>query len=394
MDMRLIIDTGKGGVGKTSVSVATAKRCADLGYRTIVMSTDSAHSVADSMDIELSSEITPVCKNLDALEIDIITEMKTRWNDIQNYISDFMDSQGIGGLTAEEMAILPGMELIAALMYILDFEKNDRYDVVVMDTAPTAETLRLLSFPDVSSWYADRIFSVMKKVLTLMRFTVGKIMDMPLPSSKVLDSINDIKNMMSEAKTILEDPKKTTVRLVVNPEKMVISETKRAYSYLSLYNKNVECLIVNRVYPEGLQGEFFENKYREQEKYMAEIHDAFDPMKMLFSYQMSSELLGWEMLDKLATNIYGDMDPAQVFSERSPMRFESDDSEYRMILDLPFTKKEDIDLFKSKDDSVIVHVGSQKRNVSLPDVLKKAKMTGAELKDQKLIIKFEKEEWK
>lgn len=390
--MRLIIDTGKGGVGKTSVSVATAKRCADLGYRTIVMSTDSAHSVADSMDIELTGEITPVCKNLDALEIDIITEMRTRWNSIQEYISDFMTSQGISGLSAEEMAILPGMELIAALMYVLDFEKNDRYDVVVMDTAPTAETLRLLSFPDVSSWYADRIFALMKKVLTLMRFTVGKIMDMPLPSSKVLDSINEIKNIMGEAKEILEDPKKTTVRLVVNPEKMVISETKRAYSYLSLYNKNVECLIVNRIYPEGLQGEFFENKYREQEKYLEQIHQAFDPMKMLFSYQMSSELVGWDMLDRLATNIYGDLDPSQVFSDRSPMRFETEGDEYRMILDLPFTKKEDVGLFKAKDDSVIVHVGSQKRNLALPDVLKKAAMTGAELKDQKLIIRFRKGE--
>ena len=390
--MRLIIDTGKGGVGKTSVSVATAKRCADLGYRTIVISTDAAHSVADSMDIELTGKITNVCKNLDALEIDIITEMKMRWKDIQDYISEFMESQGITGLTAEEMAILPGMELIAALMYIIDFDKNDRYDVVIMDTAPTAETLRLLSFPDVSSWYADKLFAIAKKLMSLARFTVGRLMDIPLPSNAVFTSIEKLKNLMGEAKVILEDPKKTTVRLVVNPEKMVISETKRAYSYLSLYNKNVECIIVNRIFPPGIEGEFFASKYREQEKYLDYIHQVFDPMKMLFSYQMPSELLGWDKLDQLATNLYGDTDPSQLYSDRSPLRFESQGNEYRIVMDLPFTEKSDIQLYKAKDDSVIVHVGSQKRNVSLPDTLKKMKMTGAEMKDQKLIIKFTKEE--
>lgn len=390
--MRLIIDTGKGGVGKTSVSVATAKRCADMGYRTIIMSTDAAHSVADSMDIELNGQITNILPNLDALEIDIVNEMKIRWNDIQEYISEFMESQGITGLSAEEMAILPGMELIAALMYVIDFDRHDRYDVVVMDTAPTAETLRLMSFPDVTSWYADKLFRLAKKLLGLARFTVGRFMDVPLPSANVLTSIEKMKDLMGEAKTILEDPKKTTVRLVVNPEKMVISETKRAYSYLSLYNKNVECLIVNRVYPEGIEGDFFKSKYEEQAKYMAYIHEVFDPMKMLYAYQRPSELVGWEMLDKLADDLYGDTDPAAVYSDRSPLRFVTEGGEYRIELNLPFKHKGDIQLFKAKDDSVIVLVGSQKCNIALPDTLKKAKMKGAEMKDEKLIIRFEKEE--
>ena len=390
--MRLIIDTGKGGVGKTSVSVATAKRCADLGYRTIIMSTDAAHSVADSMDIELNGEITNILPNLDALEIDIVNEMRIRWNDIQDYISEFMESQGITGLSAEEMAILPGMEMIAALMYVIDFDRNDRYDVVVMDTAPTAETLRLMSFPDVTSWYAERLFRLAKKLLSVARFTVGRFMDIPLPSANVLTSIEKIKNLMGEAKLILEDPKKTTVRLVVNPEKMVISETKRAYSYLSLYNKNVECLIVNRVYPEGIEGDFFKSKYEEQKKYMAYIHEVFDPMKMLYAYQRPSELVGWDALDKLADDLYGDTDPSAVYSERSPLRFVTEDDEYRIELELPFKHKGDIQLFKAKDDSVIVLMGSQKCNIALPDTLKKAKMRGAEMKDEKLIIRFAKEE--
>ena len=282
--------------------------------------------------------------------------------------------------------------MIAALMYVIDFDRNDRYDVVVMDTAPTAETLRLMSFPDVTSWYAERLFRLAKKLLGVARFTVGRFMDIPLPSANVLTSIEKIKNLMGEAKLILEDPKKTTVRLVVNPEKMVISETKRAYSYLSLYNKNVECLIINRVYPEGIEGDFFKSKYEEQAKYMAYIHEVFDPMKMLYAYQRPSELVGWEMLDKLADDLYGDTDPSQVYSERSPLRFVTEDGEYRIELDLPFKHKGDIQLFKAKDDSVIVLVGSQKCNIALPDTLKRAKMKGAEMKDEKLIIRFEKEE--
>lgn len=391
--MRLIINTGKGGVGKTSVSVATAKRCADMGYRTIVMSTDSAHSIADSMDMELSGEITNILPNLDALEIDIITEMNKRWDDIRAYISEFMMSQGITGMTAEEMAIFPGMEMIAALMYIIDFDKNDRYDVVIMDTAPTAETLRLLSFPDISNWYADRLFSLLKKVMSIARLTVGKLMDMPLPTKGVMQTLELLKNQMNEAKYILEDPKKTTVRLVVNPEKMVINETKRAYSYLCLYNKNVECLIVNRVYPAGIQGEYFENKYKEQQKYMDLIHQVFDPMKMMFSEQMSSELVGWDMLDRLADNIYGDTDPSAVYSDRSPMSFELVGDTYTISMDLPFTEKGQIELFRTKDDSIIVHVGSQKRNIALPDSMRHAKMVGAELKNQKLVLTFKKEEY-
>jgi arsenite-transporting ATPase len=208
-----------------------------------------------------------------------------------------------------------------------------------------------------------------------------------------MQTLELIKNQMNEANNILGDPKKTTVRLVVNPEKMVINETKRAYSYLCLYNRNVECLIVNRVYPKGIQGEYFENKYKEQEKYMDLIHQVFDPMKMMFSEQMPSELVGWDMLDKLADNIYGDTDPSAVYSDRSPMSFELVDNIYKVTMDLPFTDKSQIELFRTKDNSIIIHVGSQKRNVALPDSMRHSTMIGAELKDEKLILTFKKEEY-
>lgn len=389
--MRLIINTGKGGVGKTSVSAATARRSASMGYKTLVMSTDAAHSLADSMEIKLDGRITKISENLDALEVDIIHEMKEKWTDIQDYISDFFESQGMKGLSAEEMAILPGMELVAALMYVLDFDNNDTYDVVVMDTAPTAETLRLLSFPEISEWYADKMYVLFKRLMSIARLTVGKIIDMPLPSAKVLKSIEDIKNKMLAVRSVLEDPKKTTVRLVINPERMVINETMRAYSYLCLYNKTVECLVVNRVYPKDVDNDYFKMKLVEQAKYMEMIHHAFDPMKMMFAYQMPTEMMGSEKLDHLADMIFGDSDPTEVYATESPLKFISEGGLDIISLKLPFTEKQQVELFKSGEDSVIVHVGSQKRAINLPLVLSKAKMIGAEMKDQKLLIKFKRD---
>lgn len=388
--MRLIIYTGKGGVGKTSVSAATARKMAAKGYRTLVMSTDSAHSLADSMEVELNGEIKNISKNLDAFEIDITKEMESRWKEIEDYIMTFMTSQGMGDISAKEMAILPGMELIAALFYVLDFDKNDKYDVLVMDTAPTAETLRLLSFPDVSQWYINKLFGLFKKLIGLARFTVGRLMDIPLPSKEVLNSLGDIKDRMTEVKGILEDPKKTTIRLVVNPERMVISETKRAYSYLCLYGLTVEALVINRVYPESTDG-YFQGKLEEQKKYLEEIHHAFDPMKMMYSYLMPNEILGSDRLDHMGDMIFGEGDPSEIYATESPMRFVTVDGVDELIMKLPFAEKGDIELYKTKEDTVVVQVGSHRRNVTLPLTMTKSKLLGAEMRDDSLVVKFERE---
>ena len=391
-DMRLIINTGKGGVGKTSVSVATAMRAAKMGYRTMVMSTDSAHSLADSLDMKLGSDITNVAPNLDALEIDVIHELRTKWSDIERYISDFFRSQGMDDLSAEEFAVFPGMEMIVALLYILDFDENNTYDVAIIDTAPTGETLRLLSFPDMSEWYLDRLFNIVKRIVLMAKKFVGKVVDFPLPTEAVFDTISEVKERMIKVRDILEDPKKTTVRLVVNPEKMVINETMRAYSYLCLYNKTVECLICNRVYPDDVDGEYFRKKLEEQKQYIELIHHAFDPMKIFFSYQMPTEMIGGKKLEYLADMIYGDSDPTAIYAHQSPMRFESTKDEDVIALSIPFVEKGDIELLKPKENTILVHVGSQKRLINLPLTMTKEELIGAELKDHELRIKFRREE--
>ena len=390
--MRLIIYTGKGGVGKTSTSAATAYRLSELGYRTLLMSTDSAHSLGDSLDMDLGTDIKNVRPNLDALEIDIIHEMRTKWKEIQNYVAAFMLSQGMGEISAEEMAILPGMEMISALFYVNQFEDEGKYDVIVMDTAPTGETLRLLSFPDVTNWYLDKGFGMIKKLLHIARATVGRVMDMPLPSDEVLESVGDIKDNMDRVKVLLEDPKRTTVRLVLNPEKMVIRETMRAYTYLCLYNKNVETLIVNRVLPqEAGEGGFFKEKLEEQRENMELIHHAFDPMEIKYCEMMRTELRGLDKLKLMADMIYGDEDPYKIYSDRSPMMFVTEKGVDKIVMKMPFVDSSKVELFRIDQSTVMVHVGSQKRNIQLPDALVHAQVIGADFKDDELVIKFKRD---
>lgn len=386
--MRTIIFNGKGGVGKTSVSAATALRLAEMGHRTIIMSVDTAHSLGDSLEMPIGPVIKQIAPNLDALELDIVHEMRTKWAALKDYFTSLMLSQGMDDISAEEMAIMPGMEMAAALFYVLQFKEEGIYDVVVIDTAPTGETLRLLSFPDVSNWYIDKIYGMVKKALGIARATVGKIMDVPLPSKEVMDIIDELKDKMTSVKGILEDAENTTIRLVLNPERMAISETMRSYTYLCLYNKTVECLIVNKVLPDDADGKFLEVKLEEQKKHMAEINQGFYPLKVMTAYLMPEELNGTAALKQMADMIYGDSDPIESYAKTSPMRFESVDGIDYLYVSMPFVEKDEIELFKTNDNTILIQVGSHKRTVSLPATLRDAKMLGADFKDQTLIIRF------
>jgi arsenite-transporting ATPase len=390
--MRLIIYTGKGGVGKTSASAATAYRLSQLGYRTLLMSTDSAHSLGDSLGIDLGTEIHKVSENFDAFEIDIIHEMKTKWSDIQEYVVEFMTSQGMGNITAEEMAIFPGMEMISALFYVDQFYKNNSYDVIVMDTAPTGETLRLLSLPEAANWYVMRFYGTFKKLMALARATVGKVSSVPLPSSEVMDTVDKLKDTFQSVSVILDDPKCTTVRLVLNPEHMVIKETMRAYTYLSLYNRNVDMLLVNKVLPDDiLATPPFRDKAVEQNQHIQEIHDAFDPMEIKMCYLRHTELKGLPMLAAMANEIYGDTDPTKPYSDESPMSFRYENGIDMLVMKMPFVEAAQVELFRVDATSLMVHVGSQKRNIHLPDSLISSQILGADFIDDELIIKFKRD---
>lgn len=384
--MRVIVYTGKGGVGKTSVAAATALRSARLGHRTIVMSTDSAHSLGDSFERELGPTIVSIEPNLDALEVDVLYELENRWKEIEKYISDFLIALGLDDINAKEMVIWPGMELMSALFYIWDFAMNDTYDVIILDTAPTAETLRLLSFPEISDWYIDKLYRLFNRVVKLARMTVGHFMETPLPTDEFMRDLDHIKERMKTVRSLLIDPEVTSVRLVVNPEKMVINETKRAFTYLCLYNLTVESLVINRLVPDDA-GDYFREKLEEQRRYMEVIEEAFSPLIMFKAWQFSTELVGIESLEVLGDMLYGGNDPTQVFSRDKPMAIFDDNGEAVISLKLPFSSKGDVELYRTAD-ALLVRVGPYKRSVSLPYTLVNRRTKKAEFRDGRLQIRF------
>jgi arsenite-transporting ATPase len=389
--IRIIIYTGKGGVGKTSVAAATALRCAELGHRTIVISTDAAHSLADSLEVPLSGVIQKVSKNLDGLEVDMQLELETRWKEIQSYFSDFLASQGMDGISAKEMAVFPGMELMSALFYVEEFHKAKTYDVVIMDTAPTADTLRLLAFPDIANWYFDHLFHMVKNVIKIARATVGKFVSTPLPSDRFLDDLEGLRERLRYVRDLLTDPEITSVRLVVNPEKMVITETQRAYTYLCMYGYTVESLVLNRIIPEKVHDPFFAEKLEEQRTHLQTIDEMFNPLKTFRAELMPREVLGTKALEMLADQLFGGEDPAKVHSTESPMRIYGEQGASVLAVKLPFPMEQKLELYTRKD-VLTLQLGAFKRSISLPHALTGKKVLGAEMDGAWLKVRFEGEE--
>jgi arsenite-transporting ATPase len=387
--MRVIIYTGKGGVGKTSVAAATALRCADLGYRTAVMSTDAAHSLSDSIEYQLSGQVQNISKNLDGLEVDIQYELEHRWKEIQAYLSDFLTSQGMDGVSAKEMAVFPGMELMSALFYVEEWHKEKKYDVVIMDTAPTADTLRLLAFPDTANWYFDKLFGMVRNVLKLARATVGKIMSTPLPSDKFLQDLESLRLRLGYVRDILTDPEITSVRLVLNPERMVITETQRAYTYLCLYGYTVEALVINRVLSKDISDSFFDAKFVEQAAHLQTIVEAFSPLKMLQAELMPREIVGRKALDKLADQLFGKEDPSMIYSKESPMKMYDEENGISVLaIKMPFELNQKVELYTRKDD-LVLQLGAFKKSITLPHAMANKKVLGADLENGWLKVRFE-----
>jgi arsenite-transporting ATPase len=387
MEMRVLLYTGKGGVGKTSVSAATALKCAELGYRTLVMSTDPAHSLADSFAMPIKSEPTPLTENLWGLEIDPFREIEENWATVKDYLSTLFASQGVDDIVAEELSILPGMDELFSLLKIRQFYEKEAYDVIVVDCAPTGATLRLLHFPDMIGWYMRRLFHVQRKVVRTIRRFTDEIFSVPLPGDEVYDTVERLYKRVGDMKAVLADPKITSIRLVLNPEKMVIEETRRAYTYLNLFGFVCDAVIANKVLPEEVTDEYFAEWKASQQRYLEEVEASFGALPIFKVRLYEREVVGIDALRQMANDIYGDRDPTERFADSKPMRIVKRGKDYWLELHLPFTEKGEIQLMR-KGDELIIRVGTIKRHLVLPHILAKQEPKGAKLENGILQVRF------
>ena len=393
--MRILLYTGKGGVGKTSASAATALRCAALGYRTVVLSTDPAHSLGDSFDRPIGNELTELAPNLWGQEIDLLNQMDKYWGRVQGYLNALFAWQGMEDLVAEEASVLPGMEELASLMQITHLADSGAYDVIIIDAAPTGSTLQLLSFPEMARWYIEKIFPFQRRTIQIARPVVQRFTDMPIPGDDVFASVEELVGYLARTSELLGDPTISSMRLVLNPEKMVVKEAQRAYTYLNLYGYPVDAVICNRVFPKDLVDAYFDLWKTNQADNLQLVRECFHPLPIFEIPLFRQEVTGVAMLEEMAATLFGpattqggDGDPTRYFYVGKPQEIFRQDGYYVLSIPLPLVEREQVQLHRSVFDELVIHIGNWKRNVSLPMGLARLEIAGAEYVEDRLNIRF------
>ena len=391
--MRIIVHTGKGGVGKTSISAATALRCAEMGLKTIVLSTDTAHSLGDSLEKEIGPEPIEIYPNLWAQEVDARYSMDKYWGQFQKYMVALFSRQGVEDVVAEEVTILPGLEEGAHLLWINKYVNEGQYDVLIVDAAPTAETLRLLSLPDVTRWWFERILTLTRGVSKIIR-PFSKLMRRgeAVPEADAFDQVQVLFDTLDRVRQLLTDPEMSSIRLVVNPEKMVIKETQRTYTYLNLYGYATDAILCNRIIPPEVTDPYFAMWKANQQENIEFIGEAFGDLPLMRAPLFGQEVGGLETLRKLAKELYGDKNPADKMFDGKTHQIETDaEGNTVLIVPLPFATKEDLDLYRSRDE-LTLRVGPYRRNIVLPYALWDLEIADARFEHASLRISFIKDE--
>jgi arsenite-transporting ATPase len=387
MTPRTILYTGKGGVGKTSVAACTARRCAAAGLRTLIISTDPAHSLSESLDAELGGEPTEVDDHLWGQEVKAQEEMERHWSGVQEWLGEMFIERGVDRISAEELTVPPGMDELFSLLRLQAHNGSGRWDAIVVDCAPTGETLRLLSFPDVARWWIEKVFPYEKQILAAARPLARSLLDISLPSSAVFDDVQRLSQNLIAMNEILRDRSRCSIRLVMNPDKMVIGEAMRTFTYLNLYGYLTDAVIVNRLFPAGV-GDYFAAWRRVQEEHLELVHSAFAPVPVLTAPFFEQEVIGTEMLDRLAESLFADSDPAGVLYEGITQQLDLDEDGARLRLTLPFASKGDISL-KKIGLELIVGVDGQRRTIMLPPALAGFRPSAATFEDGALEVRFD-----
>ncbi len=385
--MRILLYTGKGGVGKTTIAAATALRASRLGYRTIVLSTDAAHSLADSLDMRLGPTPMPIASNLWGMEVDVYHEVESHWGTIQSYLATLFAWRGLDNIVVEELTVPPGVYELASLIEIVRLKESGMYDLIVVDAAPTGETLELLAFPEIARWWIEKIFPIQRRVASVARPIVRAATGMPVPGDDVFEAGLGLFRELDKMHAMLADPSLSSIRLVVNAERMVIKEAMRLYTYLNLYEYPVDLVVCNRVIPEAVTDAYFETWKASQVKYMQMVEDSFLPVPTRYLPLMQSEVVGLDLLDQVGANLFKEEDPTAIFHHGKGYDFEKTEHGYDLVMSLPFVTKSEIGL-QQVGDELSVQVGSQRRNVVLPRALIGMQTQGAKLEGNALRVRF------
>lgn len=384
---RVLLFTGKGGVGKTTTAAATALRCADRNLRTLVLSTDPAHSLADALDVPLGPLAAPVVSNLWGQQLDAQDRLEDAWYEIQGWLLEVMAWAGVDAVEAEELSVLPGLDEVFALADIRRHAEDGQWDVVVVDCAPTAETLRLLSLPEVLSWAMERLFPMGRAVNRVVSPILSRVSRLPVADDSVFAATERFYAELDGVKELLTDPARTSVRLVVNPERMVIAEARRTHTYLSLFGYGVDAVVANRLLPEEVVDPWFKAWKEAHAEHLATIEEGFAPVPVLRAELAPEELVGVERLRAFGDALYGDGDPSVRLHDGTPFDVTTDGEDLVLRLALPGAVHDDLDL-GCRDGELLVRVGAYRRTMVLPDSLKRREIADARLDDGVLTVRF------
>ena len=386
--MRTILYTGKGGVGKTSVAAATALRAAGSGKKVLVMSTDPAHSLSDAFDAEVGPEPKEMVSGVWAQEMDYTAMIGEHWAEIQEYITRLFEWQGAESLAAEELAMLPGMDELFGLLMVRRHHDEGVYDALIVDAAPTGETLKLLSLPDQMSWYVEKFLPVQRRAANFVRPFAKRASSLPpLPEDRFFGAAQRFYEAVVGVEDILTDRENASVRLVVNAEKMVVAEARRAYTYLNLYDYGVDAVVVNRLLPDSVQDPYFARWHESQERHLKNIEDSFSPIPLLKARLFDREMFGLEALAALSEDIFKEREPLGVLFRGATHEILKRDGGYEVVFNLPLVDKKSVDLSKSGAE-LFVQVGSYRRNILLPDSLSRLSAAGAAVEDGQLKVRL------
>jgi len=383
--MRVLLFTGKGGVGKTTTAAATAYQTALQGYKTLVISTDPAHSLSDALDVNLGPEPTEIMPNLFGQELNVYYSMKKYWGNIRELLLAVFKLQGFNNLVAEELSALPGMEEASAFLWIEKYYEEKAFDVIVIDSAPTGETLTLLTIPQVAQFWTSKAFPFQKTAIKMMGATMRTFTGIPLDTG--YEELDNLYTKLQKVQEIFSNPEICTIRVVMNPERMVINEAKRAYAYLQMYGYIVDAILVNRILPDKKnEGDFFAKYKEKQKKYLTEIEDSFAPLPLFKIPHLGEEVFGLDLLKKIAEELYPKQDPTEIFYKESPLQIIPDGNSYKIRLRIPFLEG-DADV-QHLGNQIVINIGGRRRNLFLPQFMNFFQLRKFSYKDEWLEMSF------